>query len=122
MTLAQALVYLRPGAEWLLHGDSYDELEWLDKNQTKPTLEEVNAAMLLKDADELRLEAFAADSLRIEFVTILKNGNPTEIENFVRARLNADGVTNLASAIAFCKRVETGFVALMKALALIIDR
>lgn len=37
-----AILSLRPGAEWILNGDTYEGLEWLDQSQTKPTLEEIN--------------------------------------------------------------------------------
>ena len=36
-----ALSKLRPNAEWILNGDDYANLEWLDKNQIMPTWEEV---------------------------------------------------------------------------------
>jgi hypothetical protein len=39
----QALVSLRPGAVWALHGFEYSGLEWRDEIQTKPTEEEINA-------------------------------------------------------------------------------
>jgi hypothetical protein len=38
----QALLSLRPGAEWTLNGDIYEGLVWLDTQQQKPTLEEIN--------------------------------------------------------------------------------
>lgn len=38
-----ALAVLRPKAEWVLRGTEYAGLEWLDKIQTKPTEDEVNA-------------------------------------------------------------------------------
>ena len=34
---------LKPGAEWVLRGEDYSGLEWLDKVQTKPTEDELNA-------------------------------------------------------------------------------
>ena len=41
--ISSAILELKPNAVWTLRGDTYDGLEWLDKNQTKPTEEEVNA-------------------------------------------------------------------------------
>ena len=35
-----AILSLKPNAEWVLRGD---KLEWLDKKQTKPTDSEINA-------------------------------------------------------------------------------
>ena len=39
--ISDALVKLRPGAEWSIDNNSYAELTWLDTEQTKPTEEEV---------------------------------------------------------------------------------
>ena len=41
--IAQALQSLRPGAQWVLRGDEYAGLEWLDEVQTQPTEAEVAA-------------------------------------------------------------------------------
>lgn len=43
--LAAALINLRPGAAWRLTGENYTGLEWLDRTQTKPTLEECQDEM-----------------------------------------------------------------------------
>lgn len=43
ITKMQALFSLRPGAEWTLRGD---DLDWLDKNQTRPTDAEIQAEIL----------------------------------------------------------------------------
>jgi hypothetical protein len=45
--IADALVTLRPKAEWSIHGD---KLEWLDKKQTQPTDSEI-------DVEVIRLQA-----------------------------------------------------------------
>ena len=48
-----AIVALRPNAEWVLRGD---ELEWLDTEQTQPTEAEINAKIAeLEAAEPLRL-------------------------------------------------------------------
>ena len=39
--IAQALMSLRPGAEWSMEGDSYDKITWHDTKQTIPTVVEV---------------------------------------------------------------------------------
>ena len=41
--ISDALQILRPGAEWSISDNLYNKIEWLDKTQTKPTEEEVNA-------------------------------------------------------------------------------
>lgn len=45
--IIEALHSLRPGAEWVLRGDTYKDLEWLDKIQSLPTREEIEAEILI---------------------------------------------------------------------------
>ena len=40
-TIIDALIVLKPKAEWALDGCDYSGLTWLDKNQTKPTEQEI---------------------------------------------------------------------------------
>lgn len=40
ITIAKALLSLRPGCEWNLIGDDYEGLEWFDVNQLPPPTEE----------------------------------------------------------------------------------
>jgi hypothetical protein len=37
-----ALNILRPNAQWVLRGDTIEDLEWNDTIQTKPTQEEID--------------------------------------------------------------------------------
>jgi len=54
--IVSALLALKPGAEWTSRGDNYSDLEWLDKSQTKPTEEEINAKIAeLKTAEPMKL-------------------------------------------------------------------
>jgi uncharacterized small protein (DUF1192 family) len=48
ITKAQAIASLRPGAEWVLRGDT---LEWLDNEQTQPTEAEIQAEITRLEAD-----------------------------------------------------------------------
>ena len=49
---SDALISLRPGAEWVLRGD---DLEWLDSVQTEPTQAELSAEVIaLADAEPMR--------------------------------------------------------------------
>jgi hypothetical protein len=41
--ITEALISLRPGARFILVGDTLDGLEWLDQNQTCPSVEEITA-------------------------------------------------------------------------------
>ena len=54
--IGQALLSLRPAAEWVLEGEDYSGLEWLDSSQTKPTETEVNSKISeLDNAEPMRL-------------------------------------------------------------------
>ena len=50
--IGAALQVLNPGAEWVLRGDQYSGLEWLDASQTKPTESAVSAKIAQLDAAE----------------------------------------------------------------------
>ena len=50
--IMSALLELKPGAEWTVRGDNYSDLEWLDKSQTKPTEDEINAKIAELKAEE----------------------------------------------------------------------
>jgi len=58
--ISDALMSLKPGAEWTLRGSDYSGLEWLDSSQTKPTETEINSKISSLDAAEpmrlLRIE------------------------------------------------------------------
>ena len=47
-----ALQALKPGAEWVLRGDQWSGLEWLDKKQDVPTEKEVTDKIAELDAAE----------------------------------------------------------------------
>jgi hypothetical protein len=51
--IAKALTTLCPGAQWILRGDTYDGLEWLDASQTKPTKAEVVAEIARLEAEHI---------------------------------------------------------------------
>ena len=44
--IAEALLFLRPGAEWSLDGDTFEGIIWHDKEQTMPTRAELDAALV----------------------------------------------------------------------------
>ena len=59
-TISDALIELKPGADYIQRGEEYSGLEWLDSSQTKPTETEINSKISELDAAEamrlLRLE------------------------------------------------------------------
>jgi hypothetical protein len=44
--IVEALHNLKPGATWSIDGDTYDGFVWLDKTQSKPKEDEVEAEVL----------------------------------------------------------------------------
>lgn len=68
--------------------------------------------------DAVRAAVFAADTTRTEWLTTLETATPDQIDAFVRGKVNADAVSNLATATACLKRIESGMVIIMKLLAL----
>ena len=59
-TISDAIIELKPGADYILRGEDYSDLEWLDSSQTKPTEIEISSKISELDAAEamrlLRLE------------------------------------------------------------------
>ena len=54
--IGSALLNLKPGAQWVLRGDVYSGIEWMDSSQTKPTeLEVTNRITALDVAEPMRL-------------------------------------------------------------------
>ena len=39
--ISEAILRLRPNSSWSLNGNKYEDLNWLDEVQTKPTKQEV---------------------------------------------------------------------------------
>ena len=51
-TITEALILLKPEAEWAVRGGNYSDIEWLDKTQIMPTEEEINAKIAELEAAE----------------------------------------------------------------------
>ena len=55
-TIIDVLPILKPEAEWIVRGDVYSGIEWLDSGQTKPTETEINNKISeLDSAEAMRL-------------------------------------------------------------------
>ena len=73
--ISDALQILRPAAEWSISGNLYNNLEWLDKSQTKPTEDEVTAKIAeLETAEPLRL-------LRVERNKLIAETDWTQLKD-----------------------------------------
>ena len=54
--ITDALQALRPNSEYSVIGNVYSGIDWLDKSQTKPTEDEINAKITqLESAEPMRL-------------------------------------------------------------------
>lgn len=58
--LIRGIEKCRPGAQWVLHGDSYEGLEWLSDKFPKPSLEEIQVASNAVSYIELRRKSYPA--------------------------------------------------------------
>ncbi len=97
--IANALIVLRPGAAWVVHGDTYDDIEWTDQVQIKPTLQEVQTAVaslaIVAATEAARRTDIRADSGRIDLLNRLQTATPAQIDTWL-----TNNVTNLAQARA----------------------
>ena len=78
-----ALQALKPGAEWVLRGDQWSGLEWLDKKQAAPTEKEVTDKIAEMDSAEgmrlLRVERDAKLAALVwEVVKAYSNGEAVD--------------------------------------------
>ena len=66
-TITEALISLKPEAEWVVRGGNYSDIEWLDKTETKPTEDEINTKIAeLEAAEPARQVREIRDSLLAE--------------------------------------------------------
>ena len=84
ITIPDALQSCRPGAEWVLRGNEYDGLEWLDKVQTKPSFDEVQdtVAMLTLQAPLDACKAKAKDLIAASDWAVLPDVGLANVSDF----------------------------------------
>lgn len=77
MTIEQALISIRPGAQWELRGQSYADLIWRDQDQQKPTWLEIANEMEKSDQEpvleEVSLRQFLMASDRSGLLASLES-------------------------------------------------
>jgi hypothetical protein len=96
MNIPNAILSLKPGAQWNLIGDDYEGLQWLEKpvyegGQKKPTKEEVEAevARLQKeweDTEYQRLRAKEYPDIK-EYLDGLVKGDTEQMQAYIDACL-----------------------------------
>ena len=79
VTIGDALQSLRPGAEFSVSGDKYEQIEWYSENIPKPTLQEVDAELQRLQAehdrkDYQRQRAQAYPSIEEQLDTLFHGG------------------------------------------------
>jgi hypothetical protein len=72
MKLSTVLKKLRPGAEWLLNGTTYEGLKWMDTTQTKPTEQEIKDYISANSYKELRAKEYPSVTDQLD--AIMKGG------------------------------------------------
>ena len=87
--LSDAILSLAPGAQWVLTGDSYEGLNWLDEQHEKPELEDIEAeiARLQAEYDALeyqRLRAPEYPDFR-DYLDGVVKGDQAQIDAYIAA-------------------------------------
>lgn len=95
-TIVDALLSLRPNAEWKLDGTSYAGIEWLDSSTTKPTEQEINDEIARLDtveaAEVQHIDSVKQDAELVDILDRLNSLTPAQWRTMV------DGIATLADA------------------------
>jgi hypothetical protein len=96
MNISEALQSLRPGAEWMVIGETYDGLQWLEKpvwegGQKKPTQAEVEAEVARlqqewENTEYQRLRAKEYPDIK-EYLDGLVKGDTEQMQAYIDACL-----------------------------------
>ena len=96
MDITKALVNLKPGAQWSLNGDDYNNLQWLEPpvwegGQKKPTQEEVEAEVARlqqewENTEYQRLRAKEYPDVK-EYLDGLVKGDTEQMQAYIDACL-----------------------------------
>ena len=96
MNISKALLSLRPGAEWALDGEDYNNIVWLEKpvwegGQKKPTREEVEAEVVRlqqewENTEYQRLRAKEYPDFK-EYLDAIVKGDTAQMEAYIDACL-----------------------------------
>ena len=91
ITLADALLSLRPGAQWELRGSEYEDIVWVDVQLDKPTAEEVTAELIrlraVQRATEYRRKRALEYPPMADYLDAVVKGDTTQMQQYVVACL-----------------------------------
>lgn len=89
--ITDALISLRPGAQWALTGDTLDGLNWLDEEQTQPSAEQVDAEIvrLQEEYDNLEYARLRAAEYppMADYLDGIVKGDQKQVDAYVAACL-----------------------------------
>jgi hypothetical protein len=89
--IVEALQSLTPGAQWVLNGDDYSGLQWLDEEQEKPAEE-----TLLSEAGRLQLQWDLLEYQRLrapeyppieDYIDGIVKGDQDQVDSYIAACL-----------------------------------
>ena len=87
--IPEALQSLKPGAQWVLSGDNYTGLEWLDTEQTQPTEQEcaAEAARLQAEYDALEYQRLRAPEYPpiTDYLDGIVKGDQEQLDAYIAA-------------------------------------
>ncbi len=92
--IPDALQVLRPGAEWVLRGNEYSGLEWLDTKQAKPSENEVQdtITMLFLEAPLKACKTKAKELIAATDWSVLPDVGLTNVADFEAYRATLRGL------------------------------
>lgn len=89
--ISDALISIRPGAQWVLRGDGYEGLEWLDEVQDVPTEEECYAEVNRLQAEYDALAYQRNRSLEypdlLDYIDGVVKGDQEQVDTYIAACL-----------------------------------
>jgi hypothetical protein len=91
ITLINALLSLRPGAQWSVDGETYEGIVWHDSVQTQPTQEEISTEILRLEEQRINTEYQRKRQAEYppfaDYLDGLVKGNQSQIDAYIAACL-----------------------------------
>jgi hypothetical protein len=85
----KALLSLRPGASWSLHGSTVNDIEWMDAEQTQPTEAEITAEVArlqaAYDATEYQRQRAPEYPPITDYIDGVVKGDQAQIDAYIAA-------------------------------------
>lgn len=94
-----ALEKLRPNAKWQMTNDNYDELVWLDEEQSKPTKKEVDDEVLRLIVKQRisQIKAKASELILTKYSIIWQLNHPRLDETYKDDYAYIDGIRDISN-------------------------